>query len=931
MDTVKDSAWADDTQQADAVGETLPAAPRTTTDDPNRVGRFVVLERIGAGGMGVVYAAYDQQLDRKIAIKLLHGGQQDDQAQIRIMREAQAMARVSHPNVAAVYEVGTHGGCVFLAMELVRGQTLGQWARADSRPIDEIVEVFVQAGRGLATAHAAGLVHRDFKPANALVGDDGRVRVLDFGLARPGEGTRVKRTAVPGEIERHDRLSVDVTIDGQLVGTPAYIAPEQYGGAPADARSDQFAFCVALFELAFGERPFVGETLPQMSAAVLGGQITAVVLKTPRERWLHEVAVRGLSTAPEDRFPSMDALLAVLTTPQRRSRAPLWLGVGALALAVGAGAMAWSSAAPGLAACDRSLAELEWNDTERAALRDAMPLLSDADRDRAVSSVDRYVERWQVHAESVCAPVHAAQTEPVQTAREQRQCLRARSVELASLVRAVRASEPTVQTGASRAVLNLHPPARCMETALRAALPAPPPADALHPTMEVQLTLGAAQARLDDGDAPGALQLARDARRSAQEIDVPSLRADAMFVLSYMHYSAGLGPEAYPLAEEATFASAAADDGYRHAINLAWLAIAAHLLGRTDEAVESKARADGAAQAVVGDPEVEAWLAFFEGTVPRTTPAQRLPRLRRAFELYSQVYGARSQEVAGTAHNLGDVLIDAGQLDEAFAHVDQRRQLLERELGADVIHVAWEYASLARIRGLQGRLDEAIALTERAVANVDAKDPDNGRLRAVALAARGDIEARAGRAEAAIASMRAALEFHQSAIQNPHEIAALRVQIGLTWLAQGNPAAARENLQAARASLVEVLSQRELRDHDQFGLLTTLSAWSDLQLGREQDARAALQRLPPDDDSDWVAAWLRLRLATDKTPPDPTTVAHVRAQIDAAEPNDAQDARWRVLRAAALAWLQDPIGAPAGEAPPSGDDVRQNVAPTPRP
>ncbi|MBK8713216.1 MAG: serine/threonine protein kinase [Deltaproteobacteria bacterium] len=232
---------------------------------PPRLGRYSLLRCIGHGGMGVVYAAHDEELDREVAIKLLRTeiARGDDQ---RLAQEARALARLSHPNVVAIYDVGVHDQQRFIAMELVAGLDLRRWLAAP-RPLREVLRVFAAAGHGLAAAHAVGLVHRDFKPDNVLVGDDGRPRVLDFGLARPPEradtATPGKPPVLPTGI---DPFATTFTSTGMLLGTPAYMAPEQYLGDPADARSDQFSFAVSLFHAVYGERPFAGEIPPRARA-----------------------------------------------------------------------------------------------------------------------------------------------------------------------------------------------------------------------------------------------------------------------------------------------------------------------------------------------------------------------------------------------------------------------------------------------------------------------------------------------------------------------------------------------------------------------------------------------------------------------------------------------------------------------------------------
>src|SRR5215470_5885792 len=235
--------------------------PRGTQMD-----RYVLLERIGVGGMGEVYSAHDSELERKVALKLLHPESAKADASLgprRLLREAQAMARLSHPNVVAIYDVGTFEDHVFIAMEYVAGRTLRHWLKEADRDWRQIVENFVEAGRGLGAAHAASVLHRDFKPENVLVGNDGRCRVLDFGLARANDRdpdqTEIEFAALT--ISKAKQLALELSRTGAMVGTPAYMAPEQLLGQSVDARGDQFAFCVTLYEALYGERPFAGENL----------------------------------------------------------------------------------------------------------------------------------------------------------------------------------------------------------------------------------------------------------------------------------------------------------------------------------------------------------------------------------------------------------------------------------------------------------------------------------------------------------------------------------------------------------------------------------------------------------------------------------------------------------------------------------------------
>jgi eukaryotic-like serine/threonine-protein kinase len=317
---------------AAVAGGSAPLAPRETfaaLAAGTTLGRYRVERLIGVGGMGVLYVAHDTRLDRRVALKLMHPSQDDEAGKARLWREAQAMARLSHPNVVNVFDLGEYEGQLFVAMELVEGGTLRDWLKAPP-PWPRVLEVMLAAGHGLAAAHRAGVVHRDFKPENVLIGADGRARVTDFGLARPGEP----------RAEQQQQLAtgpIDITRTGTMMGTPAYMSPEQLLRQPADARSDQYSYCVALYEALYGARPFEGSTLDQVRANVLKGVVRKPALregKIPDRLW--EAIARGLSIEPAQRFASMDALLLALGQ-KPRSRVWPWAAaaVAALTLVVG--------------------------------------------------------------------------------------------------------------------------------------------------------------------------------------------------------------------------------------------------------------------------------------------------------------------------------------------------------------------------------------------------------------------------------------------------------------------------------------------------------------------------------------------------------------------------------------------------------------------
>ncbi len=366
------------------------------------IGRYVVLRRIGAGGMGVVFAAYDPQLDRRVALKLLRTGMGlgEGEARARLVREAQAIAQLSHPHVVAVYDVGTAAdGDVYIAMEFVEGDTLTNWLSRWERSWRDVVAMFRDAGLGLAAAHAVGLLHRDFKPDNVLVGADGRVRVTDFGLARSlVTGSEDSLDSLPRDLTP---LRVTLTATGAVMGTPRYMAPEQLAGKDISAAADQFSFCVALYEAVFGVHPIVGDTAAKML------EEGARMRPPPEGRSraptaLITVLARGLDPVPARRFPSMSALLAEIEHAIRPPRRRYVAIAGAAALVLGGAAAATVLARrpPPQQLDPRVVEQLRDEITTLRKEKEALVVqIQDAARDRA--RVETLVEEVAVRTERI--------------------------------------------------------------------------------------------------------------------------------------------------------------------------------------------------------------------------------------------------------------------------------------------------------------------------------------------------------------------------------------------------------------------------------------------------------------------------------------------------------------------------------------------------
>jgi tetratricopeptide (TPR) repeat protein len=365
-----------------------PGAAIRDRASPGRIERYKIGERIGEGGMGVVYAAYDPELHRDVALKLIRGAESDSNAEhARLLREAQAMARVSHPNVIAVYDAGTSDSQVYVAMELAAKGTLRAWQGNAKRTWREILDAYLQAGRGLAAAHAAGVVHRDFKPDNVLIGGDGRIRVTDFGLAH-AEVTHPDASAAASGM-----LGVSLTLTGVMVGTPAYMSPEQIDGGVTDARSDQFAFCVACWEALYRAPPFPRGDLADVREA-MNRAIVAPARTLGAPSRVRVALTRGLSVDPQRRWPTMEALLRALAP--RRSRVVFIAAPALVACALGVTLLAATRTRED--PCADAGGHTAWNDAAHARARSVL-----GDRYEAVAKVfDARVAEYRQQRTDAC-------------------------------------------------------------------------------------------------------------------------------------------------------------------------------------------------------------------------------------------------------------------------------------------------------------------------------------------------------------------------------------------------------------------------------------------------------------------------------------------------------------------------------------------------
>jgi tetratricopeptide (TPR) repeat protein len=674
---------------------TNPAsAPRAADDsaDPipgDRVGRYELLERLGAGAMGVVFAAYDPELERKVAVKLLRRGADVERSPARssdrLMREARAMAQLAHPNVVAVYDVGSRGDRIFIAMELVDGQTLAQWLAARRRPLDELIAMFVAAGHGLAAAHAASLVHRDFKPENVLIGRDSRARVTDFGLAH--------RAAVPVD---PSPAAGDHSIDrgrstaGMLAGTPFYMAPELYGGAEATARSDQFSFCVALFSALYGARPF--ETEPSVAAGKPGD---ARPRRDPQSRSrvprrIRAAIDRGLSVDPAARFATLDELLAQLVrAPYRRTR---W----ALGVIAALAAVAWLATRPA-AAPDQRCTGAEaafataWSPERRGAIATAFAATrapyASAAVERVTGALDQYAAQW-IHAHNAACRatrILGEQTEPMLELRMT--CLDRRRQDVAALVATFATATTATVTRAVDAAAGLTDVAACADVdALRQIVAAPADPATRAKLAELTARLADARARHATGALSPALALARPIAAEARALGYRPFEAEADLLQGNLEYDLGDTAHAQITVEAAVWAAEAGRND--RVAGFGWIRLM-FLFGLMKQEF---ARAEALAPRVTaviarlgGDAELEAYLERALGGLDlrQRRPAPAISHAEKAVTLAERAFGPEHFQVAQPLDALGLALLQSGQVDRAVQIQQRALQIYQRALGPD--------------------------------------------------------------------------------------------------------------------------------------------------------------------------------------------------------------------------------------------------------
>ena len=794
-----------------------------------RIGEsFEIVRRIAAGGMGVVYEAKDVTLDRRVAIKVHLRGTTAAATQA-MLREAQTMARIRHPNVVNVHAVGTHEDALFIAMEYVGGGTLRGWL-AGGPSVAAILDAFDGAARGLAAAHAVGLVHRDFKPDNVLMDDDGRPRVADFGLAR-ADVPRTESARPSLRDERGTRTLGDgdepappATMTGAFVGTPAYAAPEQLRGEPADPRSDQFSFFVALYEALFGTLPFELEPLASLALRIEETRLVDVDPRRARHvpAAVRSVILRGLSHDREARFAGMGEAATAL----KRARArPRRLALAALMVVPLSGA-ALVLTTERTDSCDAAIEMAPvWSEERRAALAATMVGDDDDEAKRrfvaTASAIDAWVSQWALQWE------HHCESPPVAA------CLASGRLRLHALLEFFERAGGSALLFATDAVARLPDLEACTAAALPGAV--------ASSTAELELRGRLQDAQLRYYAAPTAADIAEleALAREAEGGGYPEIAALALTTVGHRLSDHDRNAEAETVLRRA--AQLAVESGEREAMVAAWSQLAKVLAenGHVDEAAEKIELARGSASAV-SDIRVAALLAYHSGLVFNHVgrSAEAVEALERAVELDAQAFGPQNREVAISRELLADVLRDQGRQADARQHLEEALVINREAMGA-------EHPSTARL--LQGLGQTCLQLGDFACA-----EDSLSRSRDVFSRALGESAAPTLRATTALAELwrhQGRLDEALALFERVHELskthepfatprAQTALNVAVIRATRGDWAGALPFAESGRRTIVDEIGPEH---HDLVHADTTLGTIL-RGLGRLQESREALER-----------------------------------------------------------------------------------------
>ncbi len=836
----------------------LPPSPPVAPELPlgSFVGRYSIIDLLGTGGMGVVYSAYDPELDRKIALKVLRRDIVSGDTRARLFREAQAIARLSHPNVIAVHDVGITGDLVFVAMEFVSGGTLSQWIKERPRGWQEIVQMFLYAGRGLVAAHAAGLTHRDFKPDNVLVGREGRVRVTDFGLARSNASPDPSLAASIGTDPKQRTptnprmgLNSPLTVEEMLIGTPAYMAPEQLWGRQADPRSDQFSFCVALYEELYGQRPFSGSTVAQLRTEIEAGRITPPPRATRVPPWVYRALAQGLAADPDCRYGSMEKLLSALKeTPGSIGRRRSIFAVLGLVLFAGViGTYAFTrrgaSSRTACAAPGRGTGGI-WDLDRKATIHRAFAATGQAFAaqawDFAERALNQYSHDWERSWSRACQAVEAGQLSRDDAAL-QNLCLDQRAAELRAVTQLFSTADRDVVSHSTSVIGTLSPIAECEEVSgLGARFKTPRDASTRLTVERVRAEVTNASIRLSAGKYREGLELAKTAVDRARETGYRPALGEALLLQGQLEAESGDANVAERALQQAH--RIAIEEGYdRLAVRASsrLVFVAGIRLGKQEPAYLWADEGFAHLEHLGVDPLLEAELRVEvgrflqqEGNYP-----QAKQMLQRALQRRESALGAEHPQVATILNQIGDLDSAQGHYADAIEAVRRTLDLRTKSLGSRHPEVIQAKVTLGELLVIQERFGEASELMGEVVKRLENEESPDRLPLATGLLNLALLEMEEGRYEQSQAHLDRAMAISERAVGSEHPLMAL-VLDGL-----GSLASHQRNFSEAAADHQRALRIRQQASReDDLSRATTLAglgvAWRGLRRFRE--ARSAI-------------------------------------------------------------------------------------------
>jgi eukaryotic-like serine/threonine-protein kinase len=882
-------------EEAPAGAPMVMAAPLKGDDGPyprgTPLGRYLVLECIGEGGMGRVYACFDPQLDRRVALKLILADGMD-KSQQRLLREARAMAKLSHRNVVAVHDVGTVGDRVFVAMEYVEGATLRDWLAIKKRELPDILQVFRHAARGLAAAHEKGLVHRDFKPENVLVATNGRVCVTDFGLARSMENRDVTNPHGTPDAA----TSAPLTQVGMAIGTPRYMAPEQLRGKKVDGRSDEFAFAVTLWEALYEQHPFdPGDNKDEeLLSRVLNGEIIDPPRGAGVPGWLNRALRKGMSVDADKRLGGLQAWARLLARPVRARSSWLAMGAGSL-IAVGAFAVGgrWLAGERNRL-CEGAAAQLEssWSGPIRQELSTALQqhgALGTEAWVKAEAALEAWAGRWRETHREVCAASGGARLRIDEGLKQRIGCLGQSAGELGALAQILKASDRESALNAVTAALSLPSPERCLQSATQAWTAAlDDDQKTFHTQAQQRLSHASVQhssGQFEEAEAQ-ALAVAEEARKKKVIRDMGRAWLQVASARAAMSQLEGAN-------EAILFALLSGEaEGDTALVAQAWAERAAldvSLRGRPEAALEWIQHARATLGQSTGDARLETRLQSLAGAalIALGRDTEALAALEKTAALEEKATG-ESLSLARALTELGNALRANDRASEAMDAHERALRIRKTLLPPNDAQLASSHNGLGLALLSQGKPPEALEEHRRAEALLEAvwQGPHLERVQTLSFIAQ--AQRSAGNTSQASATLEKALTMAQALLKPEHPArVALERELGRALLNLNRPGPAAEHLARAvddgppdnieRATLLAELAEAELtrrrpaeaarrasaalalRPKDgwvRFTLARALKELGDARWTREGEVALGDLQLAVDRRSEKVQAWL---------------------------------------------------------------------------